>query len=90
MRRTSYKGRLQVTFNYQINGETVDIIDESVGEIPIMLKSKRCNLRDLNPVDYVTRFEDAEEIGGYFIINGNERVIRLLTAQRRHYVSWAT
>jgi DNA-directed RNA polymerase len=36
----------------------------------------------------VRRKEDSEEIGGYFIINGNERLIRFLTAQRRNYVSF--
>lgn len=40
----------------------------------------------MDPSQYVYNLEDAEEIGGYFIVNGNERVIRLLTAQRRNYV----
>ncbi|KAJ2548989.1 hypothetical protein EV175_004616 [Coemansia sp. RSA 1933] len=30
--------------------------------------------------------EEAEEMGGYFIVNGNEKVIRLLIAQRRNHV----
>jgi DNA-directed RNA polymerase I subunit RPA2 len=41
----------------------------------------------LTPKQLVQRKEDAEEFGGYWIVNGNERVIRLLTAQRRNYVS---
>src|SRR5260370_37922337 len=34
----------------------------------------------------VAHHEEAEEFGGYFIINGIERIIRLLILQRRHYV----
>ena len=30
--------------------------------------------------------EEANEMGGYFICNGIERVLRMLIQQRRHYV----
>lgn len=30
--------------------------------------------------------EEATEFGGYFIVNGIERIIRLLINQRRHYI----
>ena len=84
MRKTTYKGKLQVTFKVTINGK-FENFDENVGDIPIMVKSKLCNLRTLKPAEYVKHFEDAEEIGGYFVVNGNERLIRMLTAPRRHY-----
>lgn len=29
--------------------------------------------------------EDENEFGGYFIVNGNEKVIRMLIAQKRNY-----
>lgn len=51
-----------------------------------VLQSKLCNLSKLTQKDLVQRKEDAEEFGGYFIVNGNERVVRLLSAQRRNYV----
>jgi len=34
----------------------------------------------------VARREEAVEMGGYFICNGIERIIRLLVQQRRHYI----
>lgn len=34
----------------------------------------------------VARKEEAMEVGGYFICNGLERIIRMLFQQRRHYV----
>jgi DNA-directed RNA polymerase I subunit RPA2 len=30
--------------------------------------------------------EESTELGGYFICNGIERIIRLLILQRRHYI----
>jgi len=46
-----------------------------IGKLPIMLKSKYCNLYGLKKEDLVIRGEDPNEPGGYFIINGNERVL---------------
>ncbi|HIP58532.1 MAG TPA: DNA-directed RNA polymerase subunit B'', partial [Archaeoglobus profundus] len=44
-----------------------------IGMLPIMLKSKACNL---NEVDDVTKVgEDPLDPGGYFIINGSERAL---------------
>ena len=31
-----------------------------------------------------------QEMGGYFIVNGNERLIRMLIVPRRNYVSFHT
>ena len=57
-----------------------------MGHWPIVVKSNRCNLRDLSPKELVRRHEDSEEMGGYFIINGLEKLIRLLIVPRRGYV----
>lgn len=34
----------------------------------------------------VTKGEESTEMGGYFICNGIERIIRMITLQRRHYI----
>jgi len=47
----------------------------NIGELPIMVKSDLCLLSRLSTEDYVKFGEDPEEVGGYFIINGSERVI---------------
>lgn len=49
-------------------------------------KSVRCNLRGLSSAALIERKEEAEEFGGYFIVNGNERLIRYLILPRRHHV----
>ena len=50
-----------------------------------MLKSDACILSALSPAQLVARKEDAEETGGYFIVNGGERVVRMLVQQRRNF-----
>lgn len=85
MRGTSYKAKVEVVFVISVNGSPIETVADSVGEIPIMLKSNRCNLDGMTPKDLMKVKEDAAEFGGYFIQNGGEKIIRLLTAQRRNY-----
>src|SRR3989344_4079352 len=46
-----------------------------IGRIPVMLKSKYCHLANLKREELIEVGEDPEDFGGYFIINGNERVL---------------
>ena len=46
-----------------------------IGYLPIMLKSKKCHLYGLPPEKLIAVGEDPRDPGGYFIINGSERVI---------------
>ena len=48
--------------------------------------SSVCNLHNLSPEKMMQRGEEPGEVGGYFIVNGNEKIIRLLIQQRRHYI----
>ncbi|KAL3998757.1 RNA polymerase Rpb2 domain 6 family protein [Acanthocheilonema viteae] len=50
-----------------------------------MLKSNRCHLRWLTREQLIAHGEEGTEKGGYFICKGNEKVIRLLVANRRNY-----
>lgn len=84
-RQTSYMGKLHLEFVWYLDGNFMGSLEEYIGLVPIMLKSKLCNLRDASPKEMVRRKEDAEEIGGYFVLNGNERIIRMLIGTRRNY-----
>ncbi|KAL4600473.1 hypothetical protein ACB092_11G201100 [Castanea dentata] len=55
------------------------------GQFPIMLKSKYCHLRGADPQKLVSCREEPSEMGGYFILNGLERVVRLLILPKRNY-----
>jgi DNA-directed RNA polymerase II subunit RPB2 len=70
--RTTY--RLQGTIR---EDETTEIVHCGMGDLPIMLQSKLCVLSKVNPV---AMGECEHDEGGYFIVNGNEKV---LVAQER-------
>ena len=46
-----------------------------IGKLPIMLKSKYCNLNGLKKDELILKGEDPNDPGGYFLINGNERAL---------------
>ena len=54
--------------------------------IPTMVQSSACHLSRLTQKQLVGKGEERKEMGGYFVCNGNERIVRLLIQQRRHYV----
>lgn len=39
----------------------------------------------MSPAELARHKEETEELGGYFIVNGNEKLIRLLVVQRRNH-----
>ncbi|KAI9503743.1 hypothetical protein BX070DRAFT_190862 [Coemansia spiralis] len=85
-RGISYRGRLTGVLHYQVNDNPAITDERNFGQVPVMLRSNRCNLQNMGPAQLIKHHEEAEEIGGYFIVNGNEKVIRLLIAQRRNHV----
>ena len=55
-----------------------------------MVRSNRCHLTGLTPSEMVQRREEANELGGYFVVNGNEKVVRLLQVPRRNFAAAVT
>ncbi|KAL7889768.1 hypothetical protein AOLI_G00020260 [Acnodon oligacanthus] len=84
-RRCTYRGKLVADISWSVNGMPKGIIKQSLGQVPIMVKSKLCNLYSLSPKELVDHHEEAEEMGGYFIVNGIEKVIRMLIMPRRNF-----
>ncbi|CAL8465829.1 g5365 [Coccomyxa elongata] len=84
---TTYKGAFHLDLMVQdAGGGPAHRLTRLMGHLPIMLRSTACYLRHLTPAQLVARKEEAMEVGGYFICNGLERIIRMLIQQRRHYV----
>ena len=50
----------------------------NIGEIPVMVRSKICSTHGLPEKDLIKANEDSSDPGGYFIINGTERVLVLI------------
>lgn len=84
-RHATYRGKLTATFEYQINGGDPKEFVREIGQMPIMLKSNRCHLENNSPALLVKKKEESEELGGYFIVNGIEKIIRLLLVNRRNF-----
>ncbi|KAF8341495.1 beta and beta-prime subunits of DNA dependent RNA-polymerase [Cantharellus anzutake] len=82
-RMVSYRGKLVIKLSVKVNGDEI-IQTKECGSVPIMVGSNRCNLRGMSPAELVAHHEEAEEFGGYFIVNGIERFIRILVVQRRN------
>jgi DNA-directed RNA polymerase subunit B" len=62
-----------------VEGETEkEPVEATIGNLPIMLNSKICNLAGMSPEEMIRFGEDPMDPGGYFIVNGTERVIMTL------------
>lgn len=81
----NYMGRITARASYSINGVTQPMVEKILGNIPIMLRSKACHLSGLSPGELVAKGEHEQEWGGYFVIGGHERLIRMLQTTRRNY-----
>lgn len=55
--------------------ETITKSDEILGNIPIMVRSKLCMLHNISDVDTIKYGECIHDEGGYFIVNGSEKVL---------------
>jgi DNA-directed RNA polymerase I subunit RPA2 len=84
-RHVTYRGKLSAKLEYRINNEDPKEFTRELGQLPIMLKSNRCHLENNTPAQLVQKKEEAEELGGYFVVNGIEKIIRLLVVNKRNF-----
>ncbi|KAL8613329.1 hypothetical protein ACOMHN_052569 [Nucella lapillus] len=84
-RHSTYRGDINIQLGWVLDGKFQGYLDRSAGQIPIMVKSQACNLNKLSPKKLIQHGEEAEEMGGYYIINGQEKVVRMLILPRRNF-----
>lgn len=80
---TTYKGKIFIKFSLFYDDKLISSEFRPCGGFPIMVKSGYCHLLDEpnpNSID-----EDENDIGGYFIINGIDKLIRFHIMQKRNY-----
>lgn len=75
LRKISYSAPINLEISTYVNDVQRENFVTEVGKIPIMLRSKYCHLHGLSREELIKRGEDATDPGGYFIINGTEKVI---------------
>ncbi|KAL2514232.1 nuclear RNA polymerase A2 [Forsythia ovata] len=84
--KLTYAGKFLVDIYFQYADGAPIREKFNFGQFPVMLKSKLCHLKAADdPKKLVLYKEDPSEMGGYFILNGLERVIRLLILPKRNY-----
>jgi len=75
LRNRSYSGPLYLTMRLLRRDVEQDVRKAYIGELPIMVKSKLCWLNGKSNEELVEMGEDPKDPGGYFIINGSEKVL---------------
>ncbi len=75
LRNLTYSAPIYLEVSAYVDDIQRENFTTMIGKLPIMLKSKYCNLYGLKKDELIARGEDPNEPGGYFIINGNERVL---------------
>ena len=86
LRNMTYSAPIYLEFTIVEEGMEIEEVEEEIGNMPVMVKSMLCNLHrhyltgeDSSDDDYKNALklkgEDPQDPGGYFIVNGTERVL---------------
>lgn len=78
LRNITYSAPIHLEMTIVQGDEEKEPVEAVIGQLPIMLLSKGCNLFDMTSEEMVKMGEDPLDPGGYFIVNGTERVIMTL------------
>ncbi|TGO50342.1 hypothetical protein BOTNAR_0396g00060 [Botryotinia narcissicola] len=84
-RHVTYRGKISTRMEYSINNGDPKEFIRDLGQLPLMLISNKCHLQNNSPAQLVQKKEESEELGGYFVVNGIEKIIRLLVVNRRNF-----
>ncbi|GBC69940.1 DNA-directed RNA polymerase subunit beta [archaeon HR01] len=75
LRDLTYEAPVYVRMQIYQEGKMIANEKVEIGSIPVMVKSDICPLSRMTPDELMAIGEDPRDPGGYFIINGSERVI---------------
>ncbi len=74
IRGLTYSAPINLEITVKQTGQ-LESHDVEIGRIPVIVKSDICDLNGMNQEELIKNYIDPLDPGGYFIINGNERVI---------------
>jgi len=74
LRNLTYSAPLRIEISIKYEGQT-ETAEVELGKIPVIVKSKACNLWGKTEDELTKMYIDPKDMGGYFIVNGNERVM---------------
>ena len=75
LRNVSYSSQINMNIDVVEDGKVLESRSVRIGDMPVMVKSKACMLNNFSNQKLIEHGEDPNDPGGYFIINGSERVI---------------
>ncbi len=75
LRNLNYSAPLYLEMAAVRDGEIGEFEEVYIGDLPVMVKSKICNLADKSEEERIEAGADPLDPGGYFIINGTERAL---------------
>jgi DNA-directed RNA polymerase subunit B" len=78
LRNLTYAAPIHLGLTLVQGDDRQEPVITTIGQLPIMLGSASCNLYGMNDNERVAHGEDAFDAGGYFIVNGTERVLMTL------------
>ena len=74
LRNTTYSAPIFVELSVQF-GEQADSAEVEIGRIPVIVRSKACNTTGMTKEELRENYMDPLDPGGYFLVNGNERIM---------------
>jgi DNA-directed RNA polymerase subunit B len=74
LRNLTYSAPIFLEISIKQEGQ-VENQEVEIGRIPIMVKSRVCNLAGASREELEMNYMDPRDPGGYFIVNGNERIM---------------
>ncbi len=77
-RNLTYAAPMFIEMTPVLNNIESDTIVVNFGDMPVMVKSKICPLSTMNKQELIAANEDPDDPGGYFIVNGTERILVLV------------
>jgi DNA-directed RNA polymerase beta subunit len=78
IRNLTYASPMYVEMTTILNNIKSEPKNMNFGDLPVMLKSKICPLYNMSRNELIQAGEDPDDPGGYFIINGTERLLVLV------------
>ncbi|MCD6367860.1 MAG: DNA-directed RNA polymerase subunit B'' [Candidatus Aenigmarchaeota archaeon] len=78
LRDLTYAAPLFLEMTPVIGENEQETTEVKIGELPVMVKSSLCPLSKMSREELIAANEDPDDPGGYFIINGTERVLTLI------------
>jgi len=75
LRNLTYSAPILLEMTIEEEGLPRDTTRQHIGDLPIMARSELCQLSNRNREQLIEVGEDPNDPGGYFVINGAERVI---------------